>query len=483
MFRKSSEGWLKHVDFMVLDLICLQLAFVISYMLRHGFENPYGDHIYRQMALFLMIADVAVIFFSETFRAVLKRGYYKEFCATIKHVFLIEVLVTVYLFSLQAGQEFSRAVFYIMAVVYTLLTYTVRLLWKKYLRNKMKSGGDRSLLIVTTSDIAESVLSNIIDHNYEMFRVAGLVIADKEMVGETIAGVPVVANEKTAVDFVCKEWVDEVFIFLSKEYSLHQELIDQFTETGVTVHLNLARVNNSPGRKQLVEKVGNYTVLTTSMNYLTAKDAFMKRTLDIFGGLVGCILTAIIFIFIAPVIYIKSPGPIFFSQMRVGRNGKLFKIYKFRSMYMDAEERKKELMKENRVKDGLMFKMDFDPRIIGNKVMPDGTKKTGIGEFIRKTSLDEFPQFWNVLTGSMSLCGTRPALPSETALYSPHHRARLAVKPGITGMWQVSGRSEITDFEEVVRLDTKYINEWSMGLDLRILVKTVSVVVKGEGSM
>ena len=219
------------------------------------------------------------------------------------------------------------------------------------------------------------------------------------------------------------------------------------------------------------------------MNYMTPKQAFMKRTLDIAGGLVGCIMTGIIFIFIAPAIYIQSPGPIFFSQTRVGKNGKLFKIYKFRSMYMDAEERKKELMEQNRVKDGMMFKMEFDPRVIGNKILPDGRRKTGIGEFIRKTSLDEFPQFWNVLTGTMSICGTRPALQEETSLYSPHHRARLAVKPGITGMWQVSGRSEITDFEEVVKLDTRYINEWSMGMDFRIIFKTVMVVLKGEGSM
>ena len=150
---------------------------------------------------------------------------------------------------------------------------------------------------------------------------------------------------------------------------------------------------------------------------------------------------------------------------------------------MDAEERKKELMEQNRVKDGMMFKMDFDPRIIGNKILPDGTKKTGLGDFIRKTSLDEFPQFWNVLKGEMSLVGTRPPTVDEWEKYELHHRARLATKPGITGMWQVSGRSKITDFEEVVKLDTQYINEWSMGMDLRILFKTVLMVLKREGSM
>ena len=121
--------------------------------------------------------------------------------------------------------------------------------------------------------------------------------------------------------------------------------------------------------------------------------------MDIVGGLVGCLFTLIIMIFVGPAIYIASPGPIFFSQERVGRNGRKFKMYKFRSMYMDAEERKKELAAQNKVGDGMMFKMDFDPRIIGYKVLPNGKKKTGIGQFIRKTSLDEFPQFFNILVG------------------------------------------------------------------------------------
>ena len=152
-------------------------------------------------------------------------------------------------------------------------------------------------------------------------------------------------------------------------------------------------------------------------------------------------------------------------------------------MYMDAEERKKELMAQNRSKDGMMFKLDFDPRIIGNEILPDGTHKTGIGNFIRSTSLDEFPQFFNVLKGDMSLVGTRPPTLDEWEKYELHHRARLAIKPGITGMWQTSGRSNITDFEDVVRLDTEYITNWSMGLDIKILFKTVLAVLKRDGSM
>ena len=150
---------------------------------------------------------------------------------------------------------------------------------------------------------------------------------------------------------------------------------------------------------------------------------------------------------------------------------------------MDAEERKKELMAQNKVSDGMMFKMDFDPRIIGNKILPDGTKKTGIGQFIRKTSIDELPQFWNILKGDMSLVGTRPPTLDEWEKYEPHHRARMSFRPGLTGLWQVSGRSNITDFEEVVRLDTQYIGEWSVKNDIRIIFQTIIRVMKNEGAV
>lgn len=239
---------------------------------------------------------------------------------------------------------------------------------------------------------------------------------------------------------------------------------------GITVHIKLARVADDSSN-QIVEKLEGYTVLSTSINMVSTAQLIFKRTMDICGGLVGMLLTGIIFIFVAPVIYIKSPGPIFFKQVRIGKNGKKFNIYKFRSMYMDAEERKKELMAQNNIKDGMMFKMDNDPRII-----------KGIGNFIRDYSLDEFPQFWNVLKGDMSLVGTRPPTVDEWEKYEMHHRSRLAFKPGLTGMWQVSGRSNITDFEEVVRLDTEYIKKWSPGLDIKILFKTVAVVLGKVGS-
>ena len=483
MYRKDSERWLKHIDFIVLDMICLQLAYVLAYAISgYGF-NPYAIIIYRNMAVFLELADLIVIFAYGTMKSVLKRGYYRDFVVTVKHSVMVGALAVLYLFMLQQGQKFSRLALILTIVIYLLLTYLVRELWKKFLRKKMEDGGERKLLIITSEDAAEQVVVNMKENNYARYTLAGVAVIDADWTGKKVHGVPVVANEETAAMYVCQEWIDEVLIVISEVLPYPSELIEQLTETGVTIHLNLAKITNVPGKKQFVEKVGNYTVLTTSINYASSKQLMLKRLMDIAGGLVGCILTGIICVFVGPAIYIASPGPIFFEQERVGKNGKKFKMYKFRSMYMDAEERKAELMKDNKLGDGKMFKLDFDPRVIGNKILPDGTHKTGIGDFIRRTSLDEFPQFFNVLKGDMSIIGTRPPLISETSLYELHHRARLAIKPGITGMWQVSGRSDITDFEEVVRLDKEYIENWNIGMDIKILFKTVLVVFRKDGSM
>lgn len=293
---------------------------------------------------------------------------------------------------------------------------------------------------------------------------------DDEIGGGTIQGIPVVTRGKGVDDFTRECAVDEVLLDLQDDVEIQKET-ERFLEMGITVHQCLTRVSKENVHTKTVENFGGYTVLSTSIRIASGRQLFLKRLMDIAGGLAGVVVTGILTIFIGPAIYIKSPGPIFFSQERVGKNGRRFRIYKFRSMYPDAEARKKELMDKNNIKDGMMFKMDDDPRII-----------KGVGNFIRKTSLDEFPQFWNVLKGDMSLVGTRPPTVDEWEKYDLHHRRRLAAKPGLTGMWQVSGRSSITDFEKVVSLDTQYITEWSLGLDIKILFKTVEVIFKGEGA-
>ncbi|MBP5224255.1 MAG: sugar transferase, partial [Lachnospiraceae bacterium] len=295
-------------------------------------------------------------------------------------------------------------------------------------------------------------------------------------------GVPVVATLETGADYVIDKWIDEVMVYLSENNIDAYPFIRSCREMGMTVHTVLGMQDDIPG-KRFIESMCGHTVLTTSVNYLTAKQAVIKRAFDIFCGLIGSVFAGILLLIFGPLVCLKSPGPVIFKQERVGTNGKKFKLYKLRTMVPDAEQRKKELEKENRVQDGLMFKVEFDPRVIGNEILPDGTHKTGLGEFIRKWSIDEFPQFFNILKGDMSVIGTRPPTVDEWNRYSYHHRARMSMRPGLTGMWQVSGRSEITDFEEVVNLDTYYITHFSIRLDIRIFFKTIVAWFSRKGAM
>lgn len=193
-----------------------------------------------------------------------------------------------------------------------------------------------------------------------------------------------------------------------------------------------------------------------------------KRIIDILGAIVGLGITAVIMVPVAIAIQLDNPGPIFYSQIRCGLNGRSFRIWKFRSMVVGAE-RLKHLV-NNQAKGNHIFKNENDPRI------------TRVGKFLRRTSLDEFPQFWNVLRGEMSLVGTRPPTTDEVKHYSSHHRQRLNVKPGITGEWQVNGRSSIKDFEDIVSLDLNYQRKWSIAYDIILLVKTLNAVLNKNGA-
>jgi lipopolysaccharide/colanic/teichoic acid biosynthesis glycosyltransferase len=192
-----------------------------------------------------------------------------------------------------------------------------------------------------------------------------------------------------------------------------------------------------------------------------------KRLLDIIGALIGLVITAIITVPIALAMQLDNPGPIFYSQIRCGLNGKPFRIWKFRSMVVGADQKKH--LVQNQAQ-GYIFKNKNDPRV------------TRVGRFLRRTSLDEFPQFWNVFIGEMSLVGTRPPTPDEVARYEQHHYQRLLVKPGITGEWQVKGRSSIIDFEDIVRLDLNYQTRWSRLYDLYLILKTIGVVLARKGA-
>lgn len=483
MYRRKLQGWLKHIDFILLDTLSLSVAFFFALLTRYGIsELPNLTH-YQSLFFLNVLLSVFLHIVNNSFSNVLRRGYYKEFMQTVSHVLLVEMVIIFQLFSLKESALYSRVAVYLLITYYILISYIVRILWKRIVRKKGYFFSSAALYILTTKDRAAGTVKAIYGNAKGEYEIHGICILDEDCVGEEIEGIPVISGLSDFVPYLCNKWVDEVYVSIPGGFAVPNDLIDQITEMGIVVHVELNDVGSESWQIRQVQKIGNQVVQTISITNISIRQAIAKRMMDIAGGLVGCLITAVLALILGPLIYIQSPGPIFFSQVRVGKNGKKFRMYKFRSMYPDAEQRKQALMEENRISDGLMFKLKADPRIIGCKILPDGSVKKGIGNFIREYSLDEFPQFFNVLKGDLSLVGTRPPTVDEWEKYNLHHRARLSIRPGITGMWQVSGRSKITDFEEVVELDKRYIREWSVGMDLRILLKTVIVVLRRDGSM
>lgn len=484
MYRKRNKGWLKHLDFVIIDLLCLEASFALAFISRHGItSNPYTMNIYQNMLLLLVVFEFGYAFLIDGYKNILKRGYYIEFVSVMKEICLLELLLTFYLFVVKAGDDFSRTVLFLMGIYQFFLTYCVRLCWKKHLLKHQTDEGSRPLLLVTTGDLLEETLGNIRRNNFQTYFITGIVVlGDFAVKTESYDGMTFL-QEADMLEWVCRNWVDEVMIVLPQGDTFPTRYMEAFAEMGIVTHYSIMQEFSKNAGRQTAEKICGYLVLTSGIQFISNRQYLTKRVMDLVGGLAGAIITILLMVVLGPVIYIKSPGPIFFTQERVGQNGRKFKMYKFRTMYLDAEERKKALMEQNRVADGMMFKMEDDPRIIGSRFDKNGNYVPGIGNLIRKLSLDEFPQFFNVLKGDMSLVGTRPPTVDEYEKYKLHHKARLSAKPGITGLWQVSGRSEITDFEDVVRLDTEYISNWSIGTDFRILVKTIQVVLTGKGSM
>ena len=481
MYSRLTHSWLKHWDFILLDLICLEVSFFLAFIIRHGVIHQEAESLFRSEAVILLVCQLLAILCGNTFSGVLKRGFYIEFLNTVKHVLSVMAFALLVLFAIKETEAYSRIVFGITGILYIAISYSCRLILKYFVRKKGSKSNQHSLVIVTTKELAVEVIENLKKENFQQYKIQGISLLNAKSDESHILEYPIIGGEDKIIDYACREWVDEVLVYLPTDVEIHQEIIDTLTMMGVAIHIPVV-VKSFKGSKQFVENIGGYTVLTTSMNIVASKQMFYKRVIDIVGGIVGCLITLVLIVVVGPIIYIKSPGPIFFSQTRIGKNGRKFKIHKFRSMYMDAEERKKEYMAQNKM-DGFMFKMDNDPRIIGSEKIGKNGKPKGIGNFIRSTSIDEFPQFWNVLKGDMSLVGTRPPTLDEWEKYEPHHRARMAIKPGITGMWQVSGRSDITDFEEVVKLDTEYIEKWNLGLDIKILLTTVLKVIKNDGAV
>ena len=410
------------------------------------------------------------------------------------HVVL--VLLVLRLLSQSSGTDLPKIALYAIPL-YVVLCFFTRQAYKRFLKKKHHILNRHKLLIALEANQIPTVIPRMIRSNYGSYRFIGIaVMGDHPSEEKTkeklesladkfpeVVTIPIVANTHTLEQYLTNNWVDEVYLDVPPKADLPVELINNLMRMGITIHTALTNLDDLESRHKNVEWICGHLTITTSLGYITGRDLFLKRLMDIVGGLIGSLITLILTIPVGLAIFLSDPGPIFFKQTRIGENGKKFQMYKFRSMYLDAEARKQQLAVETGQEDMLMFKMEHDPRIIGQKQLRNGKWKKGIGGWIRDLSLDEFPQFFNVLKGDMSLVGTRPPTVDEWERYEPFHRSRMSTRPGITGLWQVSGRSKIRDFDTVVRLDREYIENWSLKKDIHILFKTVWVVLARRGAM
>ncbi len=491
MYHRKAKGWVKNLDLILFNLVSLHLALMLSYYIHIDDSLVYNNTRYLNISVIITMGAILSAIVMQPFATYKNKTIKDRVINNLKQVVIVDTIAIFYFFGTQQGINYSRVIFSLyfpcFYFVFNTLIFYLYTKMRKYIKSDIQD--NKSLLILTNKDYFDTIKEEYYSGVFSNYKIIDLLLLDNNIITKSISTeIKCVTNNESEYDLIddylkkTSDWIDEILVVSDNFSEKLSKVLEDQTYNGTTVHFALTNSFYKKNFKQITNRIGSYITITTTLNYMSYEQSVCKRLIDITGALVGCAITVVLLVIIAPIIYKYSPGPIFFKQKRIGKHGKIFNLYKFRTMYLDAEERKKELLAQNIVKDGMMFKMTFDPRIIGNKILPNGQRVEGVGSLLRKYSLDEFPQFFNVLKGDMSIVGTRPPTLDEWEKYSPYHKSRLFIKPGITGMWQVSGRNSITNFDDVVALDRKYITEWSIKTDVEIIIKTIKVVINHKNS-
>lgn len=455
------------------DLISIGVSFILATYIRFGNFRDMGDkEIHFQVCLVFLLFCTIYSFFIDWNRNFLKRSLWKEAYVIVQYNVIMILVTQTIMYFLKWADVFSRFVMIYFVLINVLMSFLFHMAIKKAMKIHYQSDLSKiKVLVITQKSMSTEVVEKLLQQLDINFQIVGIVFTDggKEQETQQLQGIPVMEMSTDFLEKVTLMALDEVFIYAPDlPQKKVQTMVNGFDEMGVNSHY-CVELPGTQSERSKIENFGGFSVITYTRFQSSYKRLLIKRVMDIAGGIIGMLITLIFFPFVALAIKMDSPGPVLFSQVRIGRNGRRFKIYKFRSMYLDAEERKKELEGQNEIQ-GLMFKIENDPRI------------TRVGRLIRKTSIDELPQFYNVIKGDMSLVGTRPPTADEFEKYNQYYRRRISMTPGLTGLWQVSGRSEVEDFDDVVKYDLQYIDNWSLTLDMKILLRTVWVVIAGRGS-
>ena len=479
------------------NLFSIIISFLIAYLSRFGWDP--SDVAFRHLKdstvfLYLLLSFLIVFTFYRYNPITAKRGILRHVKAAFLTNIFMAIIFSTIVYTTHISDSIPRLFFGTFFSINFSISFSclflIHLIKRQYLEHHTKK-----TIIITDSSSLEKAVYDIQKLNSEDCEIIGITSlsgkqadrfykvkilssnlktqpskdTDSSSKNPALESIKLKELSLSTLEYVKRHQVDLVIFSVNHLVRRKIEhLIEAFSEMGIDSLITIDSFAIETLETKL-EDFGTTNVIRLSPRLFTDGELLLKRLMDIAGALVGCFICLIFGLIVAPLIFLEDPGPIIFKQKRVGRNGKFFYIYKFRSMYQDAEAKLQTLKDQNEMQ-GFMFKMKNDPRI------------TKIGKILRKTSIDELPQFFNVLEGSMSLIGTRPPTVDEYNQYSAHHKRRISIKPGITGLWQVSGRSEITDFEEIVRLDCFYIDHWSITGDVKILLKTFAAVFTGKGS-
>jgi exopolysaccharide biosynthesis polyprenyl glycosylphosphotransferase len=451
------------------DALVIMASFIVSYFIRSYLQPLYPLGHYIHLIPLFTVIWLGMLHYLGLYGSFRMRRI-REACFIILEGTLLAFIIfthSLYIFKIENVSRSLILLAFIVGCVLLALKKIIVIWSFRYFRKKGMNS--RRILLVGSGRRALEFLKTVEGHPEWGILIAGIIENEPHLVNKVIRGYKVIGTFKDIPRIIHNNVIDEVVCIVPATWMEYiQNVIHHCEIEGVAVNVAIDIYEPRISRMR-VNDFFNLPILTFESAPDNVGQLVIKRLFDITVSSLALIFLTPIFLIVSVMIKWSSPGPVFYKQLRCGLNGRKFNLYKFRTMEVDAEKKLKKLLRLNEMK-GPAFKIENDPRIIP------------VGHFLRKFSLDELPQFWNVLKGDMSLVGPRPPIPSEVDQYDDWHRRRLRMRPGITCLWQINGRNKITDFNEWANLDLQYMDNWSLGLDFEIFLKTIPVVLKGTGA-
>lgn len=472
MHTKSKYTWLNHLDFMIVDFLSMMIAFVVSYVIKFGDWSFAGSPEWRRLILLFSFLNIVIAIITDPYRGILKRSYYMEIIRALQLTAYNMIFVALVLYIFKIGSTYSRAVFIMMYSSYFVLSLLLKYIWKRLIvsgKVRLYNTKNVPLFIISEKERIDEALSSVSAGDYDPYDIKGIYFVDGSD-EESYNGINVISEDPA--DYVVKNDITDVLIAMSPS-GISTEIYKKLVDNAVNVHVSVESIFGFQTEDQFIADLGIYKTVSVGAFTFSPAQLFylvIKRLLDIIFGIVGIVLLIPLSIVIKTAYLLSGDtASIFYTQKRVGLNGRPIRILKYRSMVTDADKKLAELLKDEK------YRIEWEQ----NQKLTDDPRITKIGKVLRKGSIDELPQCVNMLLGSMSLVGPRPLVDGELEM---HNGLKLyqRVKPGITGWWGCNGRSNI-EYRERLELEYYYIKNFSIYLDILCVFRTFFAVLKRDG--